>query len=156
MAGPQNLMDSASACCESCRAHRNHTTAERGCNVWVWCGDASTPNPNPNPDPSSSPTQGPSPSPSPNPYPNPNPFTYPNTYPYPNPYPNPNPYPSPNKVVHEGHARKPLVWLRVYSGEVRRTEAATLWHPVCNPMWCRLQPYPMHAATLCDARCNPM
>ena len=57
MAGPQNLMDSASACCESCRAHRNHTTVERGCNVWVWCGDASTPNSNsnPNPDPSPSP-----------------------------------------------------------------------------------------------------
>ena len=55
MAGPQNLMDSAAACCESCRAHRNHTMAERGCNVWVWCGDASTPNSNPNPDPSPSP-----------------------------------------------------------------------------------------------------
>lgn len=40
VAGPQNQMDSASACCESCRAHRNRSAAERGCNVWVWCADA--------------------------------------------------------------------------------------------------------------------
>ena len=38
--GPRNLLDSASACCEACRAHRTRTEAGRGCNVWVWCGDA--------------------------------------------------------------------------------------------------------------------
>ena len=37
--GPRNLLDSASACCEACRAHRTRTEAGRGCNVWVWCGD---------------------------------------------------------------------------------------------------------------------
>ena len=36
-------------------------------------------------------------------------------------------------MVHEGHARKPLVWLRVYSGEVRRAEAATLCAPGLQP-----------------------
>ena len=40
VAGPRNLLDSASACCEACRAHRTRTEAGRGCNVWVWCGDA--------------------------------------------------------------------------------------------------------------------
>ena len=41
LAGPQNLKDSASACCEACRAHRQGAAAlDDGCNVWVWCGDA--------------------------------------------------------------------------------------------------------------------
>ena len=58
--------------------------------------------------------------------------------------------------MHEGHARKPLVWLRVYSGEVRRAEAATLCAPGlqpyvlpgCNPMCSR-------AATLCAPGLQP-
>ena len=41
LAGPQNLKDSASACCEACRTHRQGAAAlDDGCNVWVWCGDA--------------------------------------------------------------------------------------------------------------------
>ena len=79
-------------------------------------------------------------------------------------------------MVHEGHARKPLVWLRVYSGEVRQAatlcapgcnrmasglqpyvlQAVTVWHPGCNRMASRLQPYGIQAATLWHPGCNPM
>ena len=41
--GPRNMQDSASACCDACTSHRAKASAAggKGCNVWVFCGNAS-------------------------------------------------------------------------------------------------------------------